>query len=162
MNSVDDFRTNTPSAILFECIAGSGAYGTDVSSSDEDIRGIFAVPATAYLDLSRPHDQISDDRGNVVYYSSPTMSPPLSNAAGAFFSKPAGSVSERKPLGNPSRRPSGAFCRTLRFDFSNRDTPFLPIHTCIPIPASLHACFALSFNYCDRLVISYCDHAHPV
>lgn len=69
MNSVDDLRTNTPSAILFECIAGSRAYGTGVSTSDEDIRGIFAVPATAYLDLTQPRDQISDDRGNVVYYS---------------------------------------------------------------------------------------------
>jgi predicted nucleotidyltransferase len=54
---------------LFECIAGSRAYGTSVSSSDEDIRGIFAVPAAAYLDLQPPPDQVSDDRGNVVYYS---------------------------------------------------------------------------------------------
>jgi hypothetical protein len=55
--------------ILFECIAGSRAYGTATAASDEDIRGIFAVPAHAYLDLTRPSDQIGDERGNVVYYS---------------------------------------------------------------------------------------------
>ena len=69
MNSLDDLQIATPSAILFECVAGSRAYGTGLSSSDEDIRGLFAVPAARYLDLTPPADQISDDRGNVVYYS---------------------------------------------------------------------------------------------
>jgi predicted nucleotidyltransferase len=69
VNSLDDLRTNTPSAILFECVAGSRAYGTGVISSDEDIRGLFAVPARRYLDLEPPADQLSDDRGNIVYYS---------------------------------------------------------------------------------------------
>src|SRR5262245_34180692 len=65
---LDDFRDRT-SAILFECIAGSRAYGTSVTGSDVDIRGIFAVPAGAYLDLDVPASQVGDDRGNVVYYS---------------------------------------------------------------------------------------------
>jgi predicted nucleotidyltransferase len=65
---LDDFRDRT-SAILFECIAGSRAYGTSVTDSDVDIRGIFAVPAAAYLDLNLPSDQVGDDRSNVVYYS---------------------------------------------------------------------------------------------
>lgn len=69
MSSLHLLRTSRASAILFECIAGSRAYGTTTHTSDEDIRGIFAVPANAYLDLVRPADQISDDRGNVVYYS---------------------------------------------------------------------------------------------
>lgn len=69
VKSLDDFRTNAPLAILFECVAGSRAYGTGVAGSDEDIRGLFAVSASAYLGLARPPDQISDDRGNVVYYS---------------------------------------------------------------------------------------------
>jgi uncharacterized protein len=56
-------------AILYECIAGSRAYGTNTTASDEDIRGIFAVPAADYLLLKRPSDQVSDARGNVVYYS---------------------------------------------------------------------------------------------
>jgi hypothetical protein len=40
-----------------------------VSSSDEDIRGLFAVRAPRYLDLTSPADQLSDDRGDIVYYS---------------------------------------------------------------------------------------------
>jgi len=67
--SLDELRFRIPSPILFECIAGSRAYGTSVSSSDEDIRGVFAVSASAYLDLRQPPDQLSDDRENVVYYS---------------------------------------------------------------------------------------------
>jgi uncharacterized protein len=58
-----------PESILFECIAGSRAYGTTTSTSDEDIRGIFGVHAGAYLGLVRPADQVGDERGNVVYYS---------------------------------------------------------------------------------------------
>lgn len=69
MNSIDDLRANMPTAVLFECVAGSRAYGTGVSTSDEDIRGLFAVPAARYLDLTSPAEQLSDDRENVVYYS---------------------------------------------------------------------------------------------
>lgn len=69
MISIDSLRASDASTVLFECIAGSRAYGTTTSTSDEDIRGIFGVPAGAYLDLVRPADQVSDERGNVVYYS---------------------------------------------------------------------------------------------
>src|SRR5262245_43346084 len=69
MKSLDDLLRHAQSTILFECFAGSRAYGTSVLGSDEDIRGLFAVPASAYLDLMRPPDQLSDERGNVVYYS---------------------------------------------------------------------------------------------
>jgi predicted nucleotidyltransferase len=68
MNSLADAQ-NDNRAILFECIAGSRAYGMAVDTSDEDLRGIFAVPATHYLSLLRPADQFSDERGNVVYFS---------------------------------------------------------------------------------------------
>jgi predicted nucleotidyltransferase len=57
------------SSILFECTAGSRAYGTVTAASDEDIRGIFAQPAVAFLELERPPDQVADERGNTVYYS---------------------------------------------------------------------------------------------
>src|SRR5687768_17359100 len=56
-------------ALLFECLAGSRAYGTATASSDADIRGIFAVPAGDYLQIQRPVDQIADQRGDIVYYS---------------------------------------------------------------------------------------------
>jgi len=69
MKSLDDLLRDAELRILFECFAGSKAYGTSVIGSDEDIRGIFAVPASAYLDLTRPPDQLSDERGNLVYYS---------------------------------------------------------------------------------------------
>jgi uncharacterized protein len=69
MNSLDHLRTERASSILFECIAGSRAYGTSTAASDEDIRGVFAVPAASYIDLVRAPDQIGDDRSNVVFYS---------------------------------------------------------------------------------------------
>ena len=69
MNSLDELRSRTPSPIIFECVAGSHAYGTSTSSSDEDIRGVFAIPGISYLSLIQPADQISDGRGDVVYYS---------------------------------------------------------------------------------------------
>ena len=69
MKSLDDLQRHGPSTILFECFAGSRAYGTSVVGSDEDIRGLFAVPASSYLNLIRPPDQLSDERGNIVYYS---------------------------------------------------------------------------------------------
>jgi uncharacterized protein len=58
-----------PDAVLFQCLAGSRAYGTATPESDDDIRGVFVVPASAYLMLDRPNDQLADDRNNVVYYS---------------------------------------------------------------------------------------------
>lgn len=69
MDTPERLLGTNPRAILFECIAGSRAYGTANAHSDEDTRGIFAVPAREYLNLERPADQVSDERGNVVYYS---------------------------------------------------------------------------------------------
>jgi predicted nucleotidyltransferase len=69
INTPEALLSTLPHAILFECIAGSRAYGTATADSDEDTRGIFAVPAGAYLNLERPPDQVSDERSNVVYYS---------------------------------------------------------------------------------------------
>ncbi len=69
MQSLDELKNRHSVAILFECISGSRAYGTNTAASDEDVRGIFAVPAHAYLDLEKPLDQVGDDKGNIVYYS---------------------------------------------------------------------------------------------
>jgi uncharacterized protein len=69
MRTLDVLLGAHTESILFECIAGSRAYGTATESSDEDHRGIFAVPAATYLDLVRPPDQVGDERGNTVYYS---------------------------------------------------------------------------------------------
>jgi predicted nucleotidyltransferase len=80
MNALDNLRQQASESILFECVAGSRAYGVSVNTSDEDIRGVYAVPAREYLNLSRPADQISDDRGNIVYYSLRRMVELLSQA----------------------------------------------------------------------------------
>lgn len=69
MTSLEDLRGAGSRATLLECIAGSHAYGTSNASSDEDVRGVFAVPACAYLSLTRPPDQVGDERGNIVFYS---------------------------------------------------------------------------------------------
>ncbi|GMV31976.1 MAG: hypothetical protein AMXMBFR59_41010 [Rhodanobacteraceae bacterium] len=69
MNS--HYRPDNPAGecILFECVAGSRAYGTAMSDRDVDIRGIFALPRARYADLTAPPNQIADERNNVVYYS---------------------------------------------------------------------------------------------
>lgn len=69
MNTLYSAEHPARSAILFDCIAGSRAYGTATADSDEDIRGIFALPASAYLALQAPPPQIADARHNVVYFS---------------------------------------------------------------------------------------------
>jgi hypothetical protein len=69
MKSLEELRLQHASALLFECIAGSRAYGTNTDTSDEDIRGIFAVSASSYMNLIRPPDQVGDTRNNTVFYS---------------------------------------------------------------------------------------------
>lgn len=53
--------------ILFECISGSRAYGTDLPSSDTDIRGVFILPQS---DLYGLHyvEQVNDARNDVIFY----------------------------------------------------------------------------------------------
>lgn len=55
--------------LLFQSLAGSHAYGTAGSDSDQDLRGVYALPASAYLKLAAPPAQISDERHNEVYFS---------------------------------------------------------------------------------------------
>lgn len=56
-------------ALIYECIAGSRAYGTAHNDSDEDIRGIFILPKKHYLSVTTPTSIISDERCDIVYYS---------------------------------------------------------------------------------------------
>lgn len=55
--------------VIYRCIAGSHAYGTNHPHSDTDIRGIYILPTTAYLALQEPPQQVSDARNDIVYYS---------------------------------------------------------------------------------------------
>lgn len=69
MHTLDELLTNGTRQVIFSCIAGSRAYGTQIQGSDEDIRGLYVVRSPAYLPLNRPPAQLSDERGNTVYYS---------------------------------------------------------------------------------------------
>lgn len=58
-----------PHHILFETLSGSRAYGTAHAESDEDIRGIYALPQSSYLGLVQPTTHVNDARNDTVYYS---------------------------------------------------------------------------------------------
>lgn len=53
--------------ILLEAISGSHAYGTNIPSSDVDIRGIFIMEKEDYLGLEYI-EQVSDDTNDTTYY----------------------------------------------------------------------------------------------
>lgn len=67
--TLENLIVPTSRHVLFECIAGSRAYGTTTATSDTDLRGVFAVPAEAYLELGGVPNQVADERGNTVYFS---------------------------------------------------------------------------------------------
>lgn len=69
MKTLNELLTTGNERIIFSCVAGSRAYGTQVHGSDEDVRGIYLVPSAAYLPIDREPVQLSDDRNNTVYYS---------------------------------------------------------------------------------------------
>lgn len=53
--------------ILFECISGSRSYGTDLPTSDTDIKGVFALPEADFYGLNYV-EQVSNPSNDVVYY----------------------------------------------------------------------------------------------
>jgi uncharacterized protein len=55
--------------IMFDAIAGSHAYGTNVPTSDVDYRGIFMLPDSDYLSMLDATKQISDEKHDTTYYS---------------------------------------------------------------------------------------------
>jgi predicted nucleotidyltransferase len=60
-------RVRRADVLLFETVAGSRAYGTDLERSDEDLRGVF-VASNAMLGGLDRIEQVSDERGDLVYY----------------------------------------------------------------------------------------------
>jgi uncharacterized protein len=60
-------QLHTEGAILFECISGSRAYGTDLPTSDTDIKGVFVMPEERLFGLGYI-EQVNDERNDVVYY----------------------------------------------------------------------------------------------
>jgi len=54
--------------IIFEAITGSHAYGTNLPTSDIDIRGIFRLPVQQHLSLLPVIPEISDEKQDIKYY----------------------------------------------------------------------------------------------
>lgn len=57
----------SPECLLFECVTGSRAYGTDTPSSDTDLRGVFVSPRDCFFGLQQV-DQLSDESNDETYY----------------------------------------------------------------------------------------------
>ncbi len=53
--------------LLFEAISGSQAYGTNLPTSDEDIRGVFIQPRDAFFSLTH-QEQVNDKMNDIVFY----------------------------------------------------------------------------------------------
>ncbi len=53
--------------IIFECISGSRAYGTNIETSDTDIRGVFVQPKASFYGLKRL-EQVHDDKNDIIFY----------------------------------------------------------------------------------------------
>jgi hypothetical protein len=60
-------RIRQPDLLLLDTVAGSHAYGTAISGSDEDRRGVFVVPQ-AFLAGLDEIEQVADERSDQVYY----------------------------------------------------------------------------------------------
>ena len=53
--------------ILFEAIVGSKAYGTNIDTSDTDIKGVYILPIDNILG-NKYIEQVNDDKNDIVYY----------------------------------------------------------------------------------------------
>jgi len=67
--SISELEKHDHPNLVFRCIAGSRAYGTAHEHSDTDIRGVFILPALDYLAMETPPSQISDTKGDTVYFN---------------------------------------------------------------------------------------------
>ncbi len=54
--------------IIFTCVGGSHAYGTNTPESDIDVRGIFKTDLKKRLSLFSQTEQISDSKNDITYY----------------------------------------------------------------------------------------------
>jgi predicted nucleotidyltransferase len=54
--------------IIFECISGSHSYGTNVETSDLDIRGLYRLSKDDYMSLVKPIQEVSDNKQDIKYY----------------------------------------------------------------------------------------------
>ena len=52
--------------IIFECISGSRTYGTDLPTSNTDIRGVFILPQADLYGLNYV-EQVNDAKNDVIF-----------------------------------------------------------------------------------------------
>jgi len=67
MNDLTLDRARSSECLLFECITGSRAYGTDTPESDTDLRGVFVMPRRLLFGLGGV-EQLSDSGNDETYY----------------------------------------------------------------------------------------------
>jgi hypothetical protein len=61
------FLQENPKYILLKALSGSRAYGTDLPTSDTDIKGIFFLPKEEFYGL-HPVTQVSDEGNDTVFF----------------------------------------------------------------------------------------------
>lgn len=60
-------QARSSGCLLYECLAGSRAYGTDLPGSDTDLRGVFVAPIGIFYGLD-PVEQLSAEDQDEIYY----------------------------------------------------------------------------------------------
>lgn len=63
--TIQELRDNN--LILFECLSGSYAYGTNKPSSDMDYRGVFILPKDNIYGFNYI-DQVNDETNDIIFY----------------------------------------------------------------------------------------------
>lgn len=64
-----DLKGSSRNRVIFECVSGSHAYGTNNPDSDEDIRGIYIQPTASMLSMLDAPAQVADERSDIVFYT---------------------------------------------------------------------------------------------
>lgn len=67
MEKIDIDYLKKNKLIIFECISGSKAYGTNHAKSDTDIRGVFILPKEVYYSLTYV-DQVNNESNDETYF----------------------------------------------------------------------------------------------
>ena len=60
-------RVRERDLLIFDALSGSHAYGTQTEDSDEDFRGVFALPERFHAGMESV-EQVSDEKNDQVYY----------------------------------------------------------------------------------------------
>ena len=63
--TIEDLKSKN--LIIFECITGSTAYGTNLPTSDIDIKGVFIQPLEDILGMGYV-EQVNDAKNDITYY----------------------------------------------------------------------------------------------